>query len=300
MSSQTKAQRLAQWIRKALEAGVTAGVETLRYTQTTFGSTDLPKILSLAETSESDSLLELLFFPDAALQAAYENTWGDTCFAADDQRHVLADLMDSPVTGAIRWEDGTACLKTKLPDFVLSRFVERLNITWRPSPSLARALEHHLPWDRRRAAQVCLRHTPGPWHAHYDALLCTYIEKMPATHAGYESSLQFLLSILSELKADQDHFEFLVSKKSFYFNALCKAEDFERRRRASTMEVLMLQGARAAYGTIDQWRLGMQHIDVICQALYGRTRFFREPLDLTGERTFGGFPPVPDGTTPFR
>jgi hypothetical protein len=43
------------------------------------------------------------------------------------------------------------------------------------------------------------------------------------------------------------------------------------------MEIMMLQGNRAAHGSISQWRRQMQQVDRICQALFGRTRFFQQP-----------------------
>jgi hypothetical protein len=43
------------------------------------------------------------------------------------------------------------------------------------------------------------------------------------------------------------------------------------------MEIMMLQGNRAAHGSISQWRLKMQHIDRICQVVFGRTQFFQQP-----------------------
>jgi hypothetical protein len=43
------------------------------------------------------------------------------------------------------------------------------------------------------------------------------------------------------------------------------------------MEILMLQGARAAHGDIDTWQRGMRMIDTICLALFGETRYFQRP-----------------------
>ena len=42
----------------------------------------------------------------------------------------------------------------------------------------------------------------------------------------------------------------------------------------------MLQGARAAHGSVAQWRHQMQLIDNICRALYGRTRYLSQPNNV--------------------
>jgi hypothetical protein len=269
-------------IRKTLATGVTAGEEIERYAQTTFGATDLTEILASTESSESDCLLELIFYPDTALCTEYENQWGHTRFSYDDQQRILASLSEPAVMGTIQWDRGTRRTTIELPASIPELFVERLNITWFPPLPLAETLERHLPHHRQVRTQVCLRHAPGAaqWRPGQIDLIRTYVEKMPPTSREYDICLEFLLSILSELRTDQDHFEFLINKKSFYFNALCKAEDFERKRLTTSMEILMLQGDRAAHGNIDQWRQSMRTIDAICNALYGRTRFFREPLNV--------------------
>jgi hypothetical protein len=279
---ETNAQQLARWIRKTLAAGVNAGEEIERYAQTTFGATDLTEILANTESSESDCLLELIFYPDTALCTEYENQWGHARFSDDDQQRILASLSEPAVTSTIQWDRGARRTTIELPASIPVLFVERLNITWRTPLSLVEALERHLPRHRRIRTQVCLRHAPGAarWHPGQIDLIRTYIEKMPPASREYDTCLEFLLSILSELQPDQNHYEFLIGKKSFYFNALCKAEDFERKRRTTSMEILMLQGDRAAHGSIDQWRRSMRIIDAICNALYGRTRFFREPLNV--------------------
>jgi hypothetical protein len=69
----------------------------------------------------------------------------------------------------------------------------------------------------------------------------------------------------------------VLTEDGVRFKALCQTENFERRRRSSNMEIMILQGARAAHGDAEAWRHGMRMIDMICRDLFGGTRFFQRP-----------------------
>jgi hypothetical protein len=280
----TTPEALVHWIRSVLQEGLVLTEEVARYMDSAFGTQDVDAVLATAPDWEVIPLLELLCFPDRELQLRFECRWEGHVFTADDQRAVIAQLGRTPLSAVIRSMSGNVLGSAEIPPFVLEAVVHRLKITWQPPPELSRALaRHHLP-EHRPAVRVALRNARLPWHVGQIRLMEQFLSKMTAASDGFEASLSFLISILSELAPGLRGRDFLILKKSFYFKALCRAEAFERRRRSSNMEIMILQGARAAHGDPEAWREGMRMIDAICRVLFGETRYFQRPesncLDL--------------------
>jgi hypothetical protein len=126
---------------------------------------------------------------------------------------------------------------------------------------------------------VRLRNARVRWTEERTGLLCLYLEKTPAAHPGFFAALDLLLNLIWALEPGIDPYDFLIGQKQTRFQALCKAEDFERRRLAANMEILMLQGERAAYGDMDLIKRQMRLIDTMCNALFGRTEYFAQPAE---------------------
>jgi hypothetical protein len=275
---------LVRWIRSVFQEGLVLTADVIQFMESVFGTQDIEAVLKEAHDCESGSLLELLCFPDRELRLRFERRWGGHGFTTGDQRTIISQLCRTPLHAVVKSTSGAALVPVEIPSFVLETVVRRLRITWQPPPQLARALALLDPPEHGPAIRVRLRHARLPWYPEQIRLMELFFSKMSAESDRFEACLTFLISIMAELIPGCGIQDFLVEKKMFYFKALCRAENFERRRRSSNMEILMLQGARAAHGDIDAWRHGMQMIDTLCLALFGRTRYFqrpgRESLDL--------------------
>ena len=269
---------LAGWISRQLRHGLELTDAVVRFMESTFGCDDPAFILSHADDSEADSLLELLCYPDTKVQILFESRWGDRCWSQEDLAAVIGILCATPLIAPITSPSGQPLGTIALPPFALETFVRRLNITRCLPARLAEATARYACDDRKWATRVRLRHTALSWHEGQIELVERFLDKMPVESPAFDAGLDFLISIISELKPAMDAYEFLAAKKFSYFHALCRAQDFERQRQASNMETLILQGARAACGSIAEWRRQMQHIDQVCQTLFGRAPFFHQPV----------------------
>lgn len=277
MIKQDKTIALAQWLRSVLAQGLPQTESVSEYIEATFGTTDLAAIIAEEATGEVDSLLELIFFPDMDLQIRYESHWGAESFSTSDLEKIQTNLCQAPLTAVIRAPGDAPDLPVEVPPFALEAFVQRLNITWQPVPQLINTLTTQWPVAAGTRTRVHLRNARLEWHTHQVELANHFLGKMPPDDADTETCLAFLLSILSEYDPNTAPIDFLIAKKFFYFQSLCKAEDFERKRQTSNMEIMMLQGNRACHGSVAQLRQQMQLIDRICQTLFGRTQFFQNP-----------------------
>lgn len=268
---------LAEWLGAILAEPVALTPAVEDYVSGTFGNSDLESILKDEDSSEIDSLLELVFYPDLAAKDRYESRWGDRRFSLQDMAAVIDAICETRIRTSVAVPARGGAVAIVLPAFVIEAFVRRLNITWQPGTDLQACLERHSGHRRIIRIRVHLRHARLAWHSGQAHLIDRFLADMPPEPDDFESSLLFLLEILPELSQSSDAFDFLMAKKYFYFQSLCKAENFERKRRSTNMETLMLQGNRAAHGSIEQWRRHMQQIDHLCRTLFGRTRFFHQP-----------------------
>ena len=270
---------LGRWLRKVFQEGLAVDSQVEAYMASTFGTTDLQAVLATADSSEIDSLMELLFYPDAELQTRYEATWGHAIFNAGDPAQVVACLENEPVTAALLFPGRSRPFTLHVPPFALTGFVQRLNIAWQPPADIEKYLEKTLPPDQRLRVRVHLRNTQLHWSGERIDLVCLFLEKLPADDPAFYQGLAFILRTLWALEPGVSFFDFFIGQKYEHFQMLCNAEAFERRRQAANMEILMLQGDRAAYGDIEDIKARMRLIDTLCNAMFGRTRFFSQPAE---------------------
>lgn len=277
MTTQDRPITLARWLGSVLAEGIVLSQTVEDYVSGTFGCSDLVHILETADSSEIDSLLELLFYPDFEMKVRFESRWGREKFDRQAQETVIELAIARPIMATIINPSDGSAIHIELPAFVIEAFIRRLNIAWRPTSDLQSCMIENSRHPHFIRMRVHLRHARVDWHPGQVRLIERFLTKMPEKAEDLETDLIFLLDILPEFAPNCDPFDFLVAKKFFYFQSLCKAEDFERKRQDSNMEIMMLQGNRAAYGSISQWRLQMRQVDRICQALFGRTQFFQQP-----------------------
>jgi len=280
MENQPRHTALAHWLRALLQSGLSVTEDVLAYTEASFGTGDLAAVLTGEADSEIDSLMELVFFPDRDTQIQYERQWGDVLFSPTDLDAVIQALCRDPLdVPLLAFPEAGPPLIVRAPDFAVSAFVERLKITWQPPDGLVPAIQHHDSEHKRLCLRVCLRNARLEWHTNQAAMARRFLSIAGDNDFDDEQLTGFLLTLLPDLSPDMDHFDFLVAKKFSFFQSLCKAEDFERKRQSSNMETLMLQGARSAHGSIDAWRKNMRQVDHLCQAMFGRTQFFQQPTE---------------------
>jgi hypothetical protein len=235
MTSYDRTRDLAGWIGAILTEPVVLTPAVEDYVSGTFGNSDLNAILEDEDSSEIDSLLELVFYPDLAVKDRFESRWGDHRFSRKDMTTVINSICKTRFRASVTAPGNDGTVTIVLPAFVIEAFVRRLNITWQPGTDLQSCLERHSGHRHITRIRVHLRHARLTWHTGQVDLIDRFLADMPPEPDDFESNLLFLLGILPELTEIGDAFDFLMAKKYFYFQSLCKAEDFERRRQSSNM-----------------------------------------------------------------
>lgn len=269
---------LVQWIRQFLLQGIPVTAPVRAFMRATFGGCDLAGIFATAEACERDTLLELLFFPDTALCLQYEHAWGDQVFAEADLEAIVDALTADGLRTSIDSEPPNTPYVCEVPSFIWRTFLQRLNITWRAPAALRRAIDNLR--DRRWAATIImqLRRARLVWHPGQIDMVLAWVARAADYTSQAHEELPWLLVLLPELKPQQSASDFLLAKKAFFFEALCRAEAFEQRSR-EPMELLMVQGYRAGCGSVAEWRAQMARIDRLSLRLFGRTTFFQRSAE---------------------
>lgn len=281
-------KQLEHAIENIWQQGLTLTPDAQHYIDSTFSNPSLPEleeILCGESNCEKDSLLELIFFPDPALQERLEDLLEGHDFGAEDEEKLSRALMAKGLRTALLFSAGRSSLTLAVPDWAIGRFISRLNISKKPDPAIVDAIRRHVPQPYQALCKVKLRNARFKFTPNKISFLTVFFEKMTAEFRIVLGAYDFLLSFLDELEDDTDFYHALTQKKRSYFQNLQKAERFSAQLKNSNMETLLLQGVRMPYINTDEARRRMGLIDRICYAVFGKSDF----LETGGSIDLGEF-----------
>jgi hypothetical protein len=281
MESEEKCDRLADEIRKILDSGVTLSSDVIHYIDSTFSNptvSELQTILQDDANCERDSMMELLFFPDESMQLQLEALLENLKIEIEDEKNVVEALRREPLQVAMQFPEKRGSLTLLLPDEVIPGFVSRLRVWNHLDGRLCASIDNHGSEDARTGYKVKIRNSRFSPRGKNIRFLCEFFEKMEPRSHDFDDCLDFALSLLDELKDDQDMYRALMSKKRFYLRSLQKAKQMEIQLQKHNMETLLLEGKRMIVVDQADARRKMLIIDRISRAVFDKTEYF-EPLD---------------------
>ncbi|KPJ76121.1 MAG: hypothetical protein AMJ54_12790 [Deltaproteobacteria bacterium SG8_13] len=271
--SKTDFRLLADTLAELLRDKIQAGPDVIEYIDSTYGNPDAEEIKALIDehgSSERETLVELLFFPDESIQVQLEAVLQEHACAAEDVAAIADELANRNITAAVSLGDSGRTLAIRVDRTVIDPFLTRLNIAYAPDTGLSRTIAEVLPSNQRIAVGVRFRNAGTRPDGQVRDLLDRYIRAMHADGFFFED-LDFLLEFVQEIDGDTDIYEAMMKKKRRSWRQLNKVEGVEKRLRKSNVETLLLQGERVPY--IDRHRTlkTIAAIDRICLAVFGRT-----------------------------
>jgi hypothetical protein len=287
-ASEARCRILAEALCRILKNGITLNKETLHFIDSTFsgpGLDALKDILSDETNGEAETLLALIFFPDAALQMQLEALLETTVFEPADEARVLTQLSEMLPEVLVRFPDRPETFFLPMPRWVGDQLVSRLNISKRVNPDLLTAVDRHVPEILRLRTKVALRNARFVETENRISFLTAFFQKVKDHDAA---CLGFVLSLFEEHNDEPDIYEVLVSRKRLCFRSLQKAQKFLKMLQTDNVETLMLRGIRIPHVDQQDMKAQMRMIDRICLAIYGKTEYFRPPEEVLG---VGGYDP---------
>lgn len=229
--------------------------------------------------SERDSLLDLIFSPDLAVQMALEPLLESAAWSSNDTATLHEQLLARPVRAWIRMPGGSQLTCVLVPAYIKSQFLERLNISWQLDPRIRDTIDECVAPEMAIQVKVRLRNVNLRPSADQQTVLCRFFERMADDDPDYLACLDLFLSLVGREVKTEDVYDHLVSHKRFLFRSLQKAQRFEALLRQSNMETLMLQGVRAPHAPQDELTAHMRLIDLVCVRLFGKTEAIVPPVD---------------------
>ncbi len=274
---ESKNKQLADRIIDILQSGLTMNADTLHYIDSTFSNPsigELEELLQDESNCETDSLLELLFFPDESVQLQLEDMLEDIQFQKQDEQKIRDMVCNKSFQTRIRFPDDRGTLGMEISPLNVAQFIVRLNLLRHLNPKLTASVNDYVPVTFQTRCKVKLRNTRPITSQSKILFMQAFFEKLQGDSDVFFDDLDFILSFLDECKDEPDMFQALMSKKRFYFHSLQKAKNLDIQLIIHNVETLLLRGKRVSYVDKADARKKIQMIDRISLAIFGKTEFF--------------------------
>ena len=266
-------RRLINKIKKIFNRGLTLSPEAEHYVDSTFlqpSPDELAKMLADGTDSETETLLELIFFPGEDIQIELEPLLETACFSQADEDRVVAALTVEPLEATVFSPSRQLSLQLVMSAELAARFVSRLKIAVQIDERLIKAVGDHVAMEHQARLKVHLRNTRIVFDPERISFLCRFLERTDAKQRTMLACFDFILAFFGERPTGGDIYRELMEKKRFYLHSLQKALKAHRQLEKSNMETLMLQGIRFSFIDPADAREKIDWIDRISWAVYGR------------------------------
>jgi len=285
-----KCEMLADEIKAIISEGIVLSDDVVHFIDSTFSNPTIDELQAILDDDtncESDTLMELLFFPDESIQMRLEEILEQRRPQKQDEDRILASLCQNPLLVTFHFEDGRGALKLPIPEDIIRQFLVRLKISKHLDASLRESIRHYGDESNTNRFKVKIRNSRFSSSENKIEFLCRLFDKLGSGSNDIFECLEFVLEFLDEIKKDGDVYQALMAKKKFYFISLQKAKKMDARLEKHNVETLLMQGERVAL--IDQVdaRKKMRIIDRISRAVFGKTEFFDQPTSAERQMEIG-------------
>ena len=240
-------------------------------------------LLQDESSCETDSLIELLFFPDESVQMQLEETLGETRLQKRDEQEIQDMVCNKAFQASIHFPGERGKLEMAVKSSNVAQFIRRLNLLRSIDPKLSTTIAEHVPVNLQTQCRVRLRNSKPIISSNKISFLQLFFEKLQIDNDEFLDYLDFILSFLDGCKDEPDMFPVLMARKRFYFQSLQKAKNLDIQLTKHNVETLVLRGKRVPYVDKADARKKIQMIDRTSLAVFGKTEFF--DLIPPGEQT---------------
>jgi hypothetical protein len=274
---ESKNKQVAEKIIAILQGGLTLNAETQHYIDSTFSNPSVDEFEALLQdesSCETDSLMELLFFPDESLQLQLEEIIEDTHFQRRDEQEIQKRVCSKPLQTQIRFSDGRGTLKKMVTSSNANQFIERLNLSRCLDPKLRSTITRYVPQELQTRCKVRLRNAKPITSPNKISFLQTVFKNLQIDNDEFFDHLDYTVSFLDAIKGGADMFQALMARKKRYLQGLQKAKKLDNQLAQHNVETLLLKGERVSYINKADAHKKIQIIDRISLAVFGKTDFF--------------------------
>ena len=232
---------------------------------------ELQTLIADPSSCESDSLIELIYFPDEAIQLRLEDRLQSERFQQKDEQTILKHLLSCRGKTLVRFDGLESVLMITTPESGARAFLSRLNITRHLDPELIRIIGQTAGKVQGTKYSVWLRNMVMELREREIDFLKNLFLKMDARHDRFHEYFYFSLRFLEESQNDADLFQSLKQHKQRCLQHLQQNDRLEAYRRNHNIETLMAHGIRIPYTDKQALLIQVTLVDDISLALFNRS-----------------------------
>ncbi len=222
---------------------------------------------------DSESICEMVFYPDESQQAFLEPVLEKNPIEDEQEKKVLADMIAARKIGAaIYFPSADRPCRLSIPDAAVHRYIQRINADRRMDPRILEAIGLAIQSPETAAAvKVKLRNARFDFEDYRVASICAFLDGIEENSPDFMDLFVLLCRILETMSADADLFSALMETKHKCLEMIRQAEKTETDLKQNPVEVLMMRGETIAAIDAAQVRTQIDYIDRVALALFGRT-----------------------------
>lgn len=248
MDKTDKCRKLAGEITSYFEDGITLDSHTKRYIDTCIPDISfqgLANRICIKADFDDAPLMELIFFPDEALQLRLEPLLEKDIFNVADENEITKRLLEADIQTTLRETGSNATLPIQVPAFIFAPFVRRLKISRQIPQQLRDTIHKIIPTEEITRLKVELRNTRFPFSPQVTSFLDCILKRINPAAEYFRDCLDLVLGLLDEQKHESDPYLLPKAKRDVFIRAKHTAAEFMHQLQYSNMETLMLRGIRA-------------------------------------------------------
>lgn len=285
MASKSEQNDLGDKIAELLQDGITISDDVMHYIDSTFSNPSLEEfhqILSDPSNFETETVFELIFYPDEKIQEKIESVLKTSHYVAEDIEPTLRYLLEKKIVVPVVFPDRRGSLVVPLPDSAMRQFLTRLNISKHIDRRLEEVLSRFMSDEKDNLRiRVLLRNCRANLSGQACDFLGTCIEKMYSASDYFWDALTFLLNFFEYMDPAKEIYLSLMQEKKSILHSIEHAEKIENALKRNSIEALMMKGMNICAINIADERKKTVLIDHICISVFGKTEFFglADPAD---------------------
>lgn len=289
MNQQSHKTQLIRQLADWLTDGVELSRQVVDYIDSTLAPESaqaLETLLNDADSCEADVVIELIFFPDTALQEKIEPIAAEAGLTETELADIKKALERKNIEARIRLPDHRQALALRVPPSAIEQLIARLHLSRQLDNRLARAisqagLDAQTAWQIRvklRNARISQSETQVSFLSRLIEKLAQKLDLHTETEAAeFWKTLDLALYLFEQTEADADLFAALMAHKKLLIRAIQTAQKNQAALSSNTVEALIMQGVNIPSISIESARETIDRIDRASLLVFGRTEYLTPP-----------------------
>jgi len=272
MASEQSCHKLANRIKTILTHGVTADQNIKKFIASTFSNPNLEalrEILYDKTDNDKDSLTDLIFSPDEAVQCQLETLIETETFNSGDEKRICRRIAMEKPESCLIFPDAGVTIKLPLTPAIITAYVSRLKLTQRLPLKIRTVINQQSDKATALLIKVKLRNSGIQFTSEQIDFLDVFFKALSPGEKILHY-LNFVIPFLESLPANKTVQKALQDQRQQCLNNIDLATRFEIMLKKSNMETLMLQGIRTPHISKAETLAKIAVIDDICYALWSK------------------------------